>query len=274
MNGETLLLQPTLYTNLHNINTMKKYISVFILVGLLFCSCDNKKNQITIQGDLRHAHGQLIKLAMVTSNGLAMIDSVELKDGHFEFSVKGDSKETENRMDSPMMYQIMLTPDNMITTIAQKGDHLTIQGDTRDLLKTYRIQGGDEAQLMWQLDSSLNTFVLPVDQMFAVYQKNIDNDSVRADIEQKYLVLLQQHTAFLTDFIQKHPQNIASYIAFYQSYNRRCFFDENTNLPLLKKITQNLKKKYPYNEYVINMQQRVDALETAQKERKQQYDTH
>jgi len=67
---------------------------------------------------------------------------------------------------------------------------------------------------------------------------------------------------------------MASYIAFYQSYNRRCFFDENENLPLLKKITEALQKKYPNNEYVKGMQQRVEALEMAKKEKIQQYDTH
>ena len=199
---------------------------------------------------------------------------MKLKDGHFEFSVKAESQEEKDRLETPMLYQIMLSQDNMITTIAQKGDHLNIQGDSRDLLRTYHIQGGEEAMLMWQLDSALNTFVQPTDRLYSIYQKNLDNDSIRADIESQYMILLQKHTQYLTNFIQKHPQNMASYIAFYQSYNRRCFFDENENLPLLKKITSALQKKYPNNEYVKGMQQRVEALEMAKAEKTQQYDTH
>lgn len=46
---------------------------------------------------------------------------------------------------------------------------------------------------------------------------------------------------------------MASYIAFYQSYNRRNFFDMYQDLDLLKQINTNMSKVYPESEYVKTM---------------------
>ena len=54
---------------------------------------------------------------------------------------------------------------------------------------------------------------------------------------------------------------MASYIAFYQSYNRRNFFDIYRDLDVLKKINANMEKVYPESEYVKSMKNIVDMVE-------------
>ena len=67
---------------------------------------------------------------------------------------------------------------------------------------------------------------------------------------------------------------MASYIAFYQGYNRRSFFNEQEDKALLRTITNTLKKHYPDNPYVQNMQRRLEMLDLMELERNTQDDTH
>ena len=124
----------------------------------------------------------------------------------------------------PMMFQLFLSEENSLATMAKKGDRLKITADAEDLTRTYQISGGEEAVLMHQLDSTLTAFVIPTEKLYETYQENSENDSVRADIEAQYVKMLQDHKDYLREFIQNHPDNMASYIAFFQSYNRRNFF--------------------------------------------------
>lgn len=54
---------------------------------------------------------------------------------------------------------------------------------------------------------------------------------------------------------------MASYIAFFQSYNRRNFFDIYQDLDILKQINNNLSKVYPESEYVKAMKNMADLIE-------------
>ena len=76
--------------------------------------------------------------------------------------------------------------------------------------------------------------------------------------------LLFQHRDFLEKFIAGHPNNMASYIAFFQSYNRRNFFDVYQDLDVLKKINANMSKIYPESEYVKTMIHVVEMVENRQ----------
>lgn len=239
---------------------MKKITLVISMLVLLCCSCQNKKEQIVIRGAINGGSNEVVRLALITTDGYTMLDSVKMKDGHFEFIIPAKTDEEKARAASPMIYQIFLMPTNSLSTIAKGGDHIDITADAHNMIKTYKATGAEEAVLMWQLDSALRIFVGQTDKLFAVYQHSISDDSVRADIETQYGILLQHHIQFLKHFIQQHPHNMASYIAFYQSYNRRSFFDEYHDLDLLKQITESLKKTYPDNPYIKVMEQKVEML--------------
>lgn len=238
-----------------------KRIFLFVLTCILLVSCKNKQNQLVIEGDLENAKDEWVRLALVDVDDMVMIDSAKLKDGHFEFVVAAESDMEKNRLASPMLYQIILSYNNTMTTLAQGGDHISIHADAKDLISTYRVQGSEEAVLMGQLDSALTSFVKPTEEMYEVYMNNMENDSVRENIEQKYVKMLNTHKTYLTQFIKQHPDKMASYIAFYQNYNRRSFFNEDEDYDILRNLTMSLKEKYPNNPYIKNMVQRIEVLD-------------
>lgn len=264
---------PINHSNMKILKNIRIFV-ILILSAILIISCQNRKSLITIEGDIAGVKDDKLVLAVVTNDGLDILDSVTLKNGHFRFELKADNDAAKARAASPMMYQIMLSPYNTLTTIAMGGDHIIIKTDAENLVDDYTVSGGEEAVLMGQLDSALNSFVQPVDALYRTYRNNIEEDSVRAKIEKQYIQLLDHHKQYLVNFIQEHPDRLASYVAFYQGYNRRSFFSEQEDKALLRKITQTLKKRYPENPYVQNMQRRLEMLDLMEQERNIQHDTH
>ena len=224
-----------------------------LMAAVVLAACGNRHVSVKISGDIKDGENRMVHLALITADGMEMIDSVNLKDGHFEFKVSSDNELIKERENAPMMFQLFLSDNNSLATMAKKGEKLTITADAKDLTQTYRISGGEEAVLMQQLDSALTVFVTEANKLYKVYQKNLENDSARGEVETKYMNLLFQHRDFLEKFIATHPDNMASYIAFFQSYNRRNFFDVYQDLDLLKKINANMSKIYPESEYVKTM---------------------
>ena len=237
---------------------------LLLIAALVFAACGNRHVSVKISGDIQDGGNRKVHLALITADGLEMIDSANLENGHFEFKVSSENELVKERENAPMMFQLFLSDNNSLATMAKKGEKLVITADAQDLTKTYRISGGEEAVLMHQLDSALTVFVTEANKLYEIYQQNVENDSVRGEIETKYMNLLSHHREYLEKFIAGHPNNMASYIAFFQSYNRRNFFDVYQDLDLLKKINANMSKIYPESEYVKTMIHVVEMMENRQ----------
>lgn len=241
---------------------MKRIFYFAMLIStVLATGCSDRNVSVTISGDIQNGGNQMMRLALITSDGMDFIDSTNLKDGRFEFKISSENELIKERENAPMMFQLFLSEENSLATMAKKGEHLRITADAKDMVRTYRISGGEEAVLIHQLDSSLAAFVIPSEKLYEEYRKTLEDDSARAEIEAKYVVMLQNHRQYLENFIEKHPNNMASYIAFYQSYNRRNFFDIYRDLEVLKKINANMEKVYPESEYVKSMENIADMVE-------------
>lgn len=242
---------------------MKKLL-LLITAVLFLAACGDRKTSVVISGNIRNGGNAKMTLALITADGLEKIDSTNLRDGHFEFKISSENELVKERENAPMMFQLFLSDDNSIATMAKKGEKLKITADAQDMTKTYRISGGEEAVLIQQLDSTLTGFIAVADSLYGIYEKNIENDSVRADVDAQYMGHVKSHRRYLERFIAEHPNNMASYIAFYQSYNRRSFFDIYQDLDVLKQINTNMSKVYPDNEYVKTMTRIAEMLESRQ----------
>lgn len=249
---------------------MRRFFAIWVVVCLLLTACHQRGNEIVLEGDFQGGGSGMVRLALVGTDETVMLDSVRMKNGHFSFALKAHSDPEKERMATPMLYQIKISENNALTTIAKGGEHLCFTADAADIVSTYRVSGGEEAVLVCQLDSALAAFAQKAEQWYAVYEQNIEDDSVRADVEAHYVQAVEAHTDFLRDFIRKHPYNMASFMAFFQNYNRRIFLNNDENADLLGEITRNVQQQYPDNPYILFMQQRQEIMEL----KKQQYDTH
>lgn len=242
-------------------------LAALLTLLLCFTSCNSSDKQVVISGDIQHGRDRMIRLARLDNAEIVKLDSVRMRNGHFEFVLTAATEEQKEILARPMLYQLSLSDDNTLTTMAQKGEHIFISADADNLIQTYRAKGGREAVLMTTLDSALTAFVKQVQPLWDFYQQHIDNDTLRENVEAQYYELVKQHTRFLRQFIKEHPSDMASYVAFYQSYNRLRFFDNNKDFDLMKTLTETLSARYPNHPYLQKMQQKLELLES------QQYDT-
>lgn len=232
---------------------MKK-LSLFLLLSLLF-SC-SRMNTVELSGELEHGNGRMLHLSVLTAEGLQPVDSVVVRHNSFRFKLNSHKLEWLETGE-PVFLQLSFTPDNGLTTLARGGENVHFKADANQLVSSYDVSGSKDAQLMWELDSALASFVRCTDTLLQVYHYYMDVDSVRSAVEQRYNKEVDVHRQYLRGFIQSHPQSFSTMIAFYQGYNNLQFFDEAADSDLLRSLTDSLVKYYPNSQYVRWLQSRT-----------------
>jgi len=239
---------------------MKKLGFISLLLFLILFSCRQESKEVIIKGRLSNSIEKQIYLYKVTPDGNFLIDSSEIKNGNFIFEISGSNKTEKLALKEPAFYTLMLNPDNVFTTIARSGEKIEIKADADNLVKTYTITGSKDAILLWQLDQKLKNFIDTTDYLYSIYNANIEDDSVRMQIENKYNKMILNHSNYLKKFIADNPSSLTTLIAFYQVYNKRKFLNETENLDLLKNIYNHLLVYYPANENVIFLKKRIELI--------------
>ena len=229
-----------------------------LLVSISLVACNGFRNDnIVIQGQLNQNIFSKIYLFKTTFEGNFLLDSTEIHQGKFSFKIK-------NSATYPEFYQISLSPINQMAIIAKQGDRLQITADANHLAKSYTIEGSDDAKLMHQLDRMLTQLMDTLEVLYSIYEKNIENDVIRASVDFQYISLLSQYNADLIRFIKKNSSSMVSIPAFYQTCNRRKILEEKENLDLLQLIYHDLKEKYPNSGDVKFLKNRIDQHSTTQ----------
>ena len=144
---------------------MKKIV-LLIIMAMILASCADRNVSVNISGDIQNGGNKMLRLALITAEGMDIIDSANMRDGHFEFKISSEDERIKERENAPMMFQLFLSEENSLATMAKKGERLKITADAEDMTRTYHISGGEEAMLMHQLDSSLTAFVIPTEKMY------------------------------------------------------------------------------------------------------------
>lgn len=229
------------------------------------CSSDKKEgenaqNSVVMKGTVKNSEGKslYLHLMLVDTTGVGGVEydglsNSTVTDGAFTLQYQPDDAE-------PQFYRIGFGGQNTITTIARRGEQLTFTFNNADTLcRNYKVKGGEDAQLMWELDQRLSRFIDSAEHLTLWYEYT-DDDSSHMLINNVYTLIKGHHRDYLTHFITAHPTSLATITAFYQKYQMGTFFDEAEDLALLEKIHANLKKKYPRNRNVIWLSKRIDFI--------------
>ena len=124
---------------------MKRLFALGLALCLLLAACHQRGNDIVIEGDFTHGDNALVRLSWTSPDGTVVLDSVKMKNGHFCFTLRATDDESRSRNATPILYRLDLGHNNAITTIAQGGQHLRFTADATNLVRTYRVSGGEEA---------------------------------------------------------------------------------------------------------------------------------
>lgn len=246
---------------------------VLLMVAVFFCGCSQEKNQdttanreVSFSGTVHNCEGKTLFLHQlsVDTTGVGGSEYVGMSnnavaDGKFVLSCTPDSPQ-------PAFYRIGFDAQNCITTIASQGEKLSFSFSNKDTLsRHYTVKGGKDAQLMCELDAHLSNFIDSAEHLTLWYNSS-NEDQLHVAVNQEYSLIKLHHTQYLKDFIAKNPSSLATITAFYQQYQRATFFDEIRDLSLLEQIYTNLSKKYPKNENVNWLKQRISLIKKKIKE--------
>lgn len=237
-----------------------KNILWFLIIPLLFFCCEREQNMLVLNGKFTQDYTGKIYLSKVTPNGLILLDSSIVKNSSFQFKVKSDHPKNEESVLQPAFYQLWISPVNGFVTIGRGRETLEMEIDPQSMVKSYTISGGEDAELMWQLDQMLKSFINTIDPIYEIYETHIENDSIREEIEATYQELLQQYKIDLKNFILENKKSLVAIPAFYQVYNRRRFIDEESNLELLQMIYDELRVQFPNHEDVLFLEERIERI--------------
>lgn len=244
---------------------MKKRLLFIFLMSILMAGCRERRQEIEFTGELSDSPSNWIYLSEVTPEGAFILDSCFIENGQFRFVLYEKQKGLQESRQTPHFYRLSFSSDNGFTTIAKNGEIITFKADGNDLVTTYTASGSEEAQLMWQLDRQLSRFIDSTEVLQTIYENEIEDDSIRSRVEYVYLILVENHTKYLLNFISSHPNSMTTIAAFYQRYNRKIFLPEEENLALLQQIYQNLVILYPDNQNVQYLKKRIESIEFKQK---------
>ena len=248
---------------------MKNMLKRIQLIGFLLlavclwrCSSAVKEensdaDKVVVKGKVWNRDGRTLymHLLSVDTTGNGGAEYVGVSNGVIEegnFTLKYASEDAD-----PQFYRIGFGEKNSITTVARRGEELTFTFSNPDTLcRNYKVKGGKDAQLMWELDQRLSRFIDSAEHLTLWYEYS-DDDSSHVLINNAYTLIKGHHRDFLMNFIAQNPRSITTISAFYQQYQMGTFFDEVADLALLEKIYQNLAKEYPRNGNVRWLAKRI-----------------
>ena len=241
-------------TTIHN--HLRDKIASFLLLLLcsvcFFAGC-TRHNGVTFNGTITGADGRYLTVTRTCAGETVLTDSVQIRDGHFRLTLPvGD--------DGPAFYRISICNNNAFTTLASKGETVTIEADAESLVRSYRATGSPDAERMGQLDHQLALFADSTDYLMVLYNQQTDDDSLREAIEWAYLQIKANHTAFLRNFIAQNSESLSCLAAFYQRYNQCIFLPEKENVELLQELYGQWKQLYPENKEVQWVGERLEKI--------------
>lgn len=219
------------------------FIASLLLLTLF--SCLNEKNDNgVIKGQLKNANKKMVYFQKVTDSGEELLDSATT-DAEGNFTMQNHAKGLD-------YYIFRADPANVIFLVLKGGENVEINGDAKNLDRTYTIGGSDDSKLIQELRHFEMNLSDSLNQVYARYsnQDPRQRDSIGRILQLNYS---QTMAGFSRKFIQNHSTSIVSLSA-------TKFINQQTSLELLNSLERSLSKEYPHNKYVEDFKSLMNDL--------------
>lgn len=245
---------------------MKKTILSVLSIVTLYSCTNTPKTSFEMKGTLSNSKGETIYLEKLEQKGITAVDSSTLND-------KGEF--LMNQFEPSVgFYRIRISNSNFAMLVLDSAQKVTITGDTRDLGKTYKVEGSPDTKLFMEYNALAQNQKMRTDSL-----GNIINDTVVAirtrtqkerlsvadslrvlalseSLQKPYESLMSSYSQVVAKKIGDNTSSFASIMAiqqlrpeeYYESY---------------KLLANGLSKKYPNNADVksfVGMVQQTEAM--------------
>lgn len=236
------------------------YIFCILAALMLLASCGHK-NEITIEGTLENGAGKVIYIEEMAPDSRIFIDSITLdKKGHFKFSYK---------MPYRTFYDIHINENDYIVLLPNLGETITMTGCYDSLSNTYRIEGNNESQKLWQLQDFANhgNYVLrDIVNTDNINRTKLENGEITEKeyaaahemTDSIYLATFLEQQKYVVDFIQDNLGSLVSLIALYKPFNNKSLIDPKDSFEFYEAVLDGLEAQMPDNPHTLNFKNTVE----------------
>lgn len=244
---------------------MQKLLFLSVL-SVIVAACSNNRPEnesaFELKGIIENAENSQIFLEELTTNNLIPIDTITTDDkGRFNY---------RGTADSPGFYILRVDQGNFITLLLEPGEKVNIEGNSKDLAKTYSVDGSSGSELLSELNRALWKGYASVDSLAAEFrqiQGDPDYLLKKQQIDLAYTRIFEQQQQFVQSFIDQNPQSLASIIALYHFFGNQVLLNETEHFDYFERLSQSLAEVYPDNKHVLDLKRRVSELKRTEEQR-------
>lgn len=228
---------------------MKRF-ALFLLTAAALAGCKND-NEVIIKGTFGDMREGLIYLDQSDVDRSTVIDSADLKKGHFKF---------KRVITGPEFFQVRLTDNEFIGLLAMPGEEITLDFGQSPIALNYNVTGSPGSEKMKELDQHLFLTRMKLDSLRNAYAELSDADLAATGpaLEKEYTDAIEAQRKYNIAFILDNISSMASIQALYQR------IDDNTyvlyqprDLQFLKIVSDTLSVKYPASRHVKALKENV-----------------
>jgi hypothetical protein len=237
-----------------------KQILIIAAALLLLTACGNR-NDIVIEGTLANGAGKTIYIEEMTPDARLFIDSVTLDNkGHFKFRYA---------MPYKTFYNVHINEEDYIVLLPDFGEKIIIEGSYDSLSNTYRLQGGGDSQLLWQLQDYANQGSIVLRDIVASDRQNqqllsegkiteAEYTAARNITDSIYLDAFADQQHYVVNFIQDHLGSLTTLIALYKPFNNRPLINPADSFEFYEAVLEGLEESMPDNPHTLSFKNQVE----------------
>lgn len=244
---------------------MRKLFILSIFSALAF-ACTNGRfggeATFELEGNLDNAATTQLLFEELTTNNLIPLDTVTT-DAKGYFTLSGS-------IETPGFYILRADRSNFITLLLEPGDKVRIKGDANNLPLTYNVEGSKGSELLAALNSSHQESYKKIDSLAGIFREIQGEDNfleLRKEIDLAYTKVFEEQQQYVMDFIDEHPNSLASIIALYQFFGNQVLLKESDHFEYFEKLSVSLSEIYPDNKHVLDLKRRVNEWKRSEQQR-------
>ncbi|MCU0378121.1 MAG: AhpC/TSA family protein [Bacteroidales bacterium] len=230
---------------------MNKFIPI-VLLAAAFTGCSSEE-KVTIRGSFDEDMEGVIYLDQSDVNTNKVIDSAEIKGGHFRFKAE---------LSGPEFFQVRLGKDDFVGLLAMPGEEITLTFGASPLVMNYEVEGSPGSLKIKELDQRLFITITRLDSLKNIYSSLSEEELVARgkELETAYLAIVEAQRKQNINFILNNITSMASVKAVYQRLDENAYvLYQPRDLQFLKIVSDSLSVKYPESRHVIALRENVTS---------------
>ena len=216
-----------------------------------------------IEGTLTNAANKTLYIEEMTpDNGAQFVDSIFCdRNGHFTY---------KGHMDYATFFNLHTAEYDYIVLLPCDGEHIVVNGDASSFSESYRIEGSEGSQQMWQIQSYINDANMTIADLAKQEQynrTNLSNDEYEQAHKKTDSIFVAEHQLvymMFYNFIEDNMGSLSTLYAIDAPFNHtgRVFYAES-DFPVFEQVLEGLTETIPDNPHTQFFRTRVERARSA-----------